>query len=530
MATPGTWSPGSTTITNGPIQVIEPKITQGVQANLWYSQGAIGSNPYLQGVETRVTSTGQYQWRFSDPSTGEKKIYSSIQQIADDKNIAAEGYSAQTTELLRSRALDNLGASARAVGAEPRGTQAAPADGTQQTPAAGGQTVGGLTQFEKGTFGEDKFGSLRYPINMNSSQDRIFITQLQYARTGVLQQESDFSVTKLNAVGYVTLPIPNDISEANQTGWGEDSLSNIAALAMPDLIGSGLDAASANIAGSVQKAFDAVRKTVIGSSTRVTQLLATKAAASVVQKFGVNVNPESYISRATGAAINPNLELLFNGPKLRQFGFQFKMTARSKEEAVEIRKIIRFFKKGMAPRRSASNPDASFFLGTPNVFKIKFLSGNTELKSIGKFKTCALVSFTANYTPDGFYAAYNDSAAGGSQPISVTMQMGFNELTPVFSDEYGDTEDDVGPNKFDYKSSGDQTDSTTPPPPNLEDDPERLADTTGRVPTVPQRPTVSGGRTRAESFGAGISNIERYEAARAGGFSGTFQQWQNTQR
>jgi hypothetical protein len=114
----------------------------------------------------------------------------------------------------------------------------------------------------------------------------------------------------------------------------------------------------------------------------------------------------------------------------------------------------------MAPRRSASNPDASFFLGTPNVFKIKFLSGNTELKSIGKFKTCALVSFTANYTPDGFYAAYNDSAAGGSQPISVTMQMGFNELTPVFSDEYGDTEDDVGPNKFDYKSSGDQTDST----------------------------------------------------------------------
>jgi hypothetical protein len=459
MATPGTWSPGSTTITTGPILVAEPKITQGVQANLWYSQGAIGSNPYLQGVETRVTVTGLYQWRFSDPSTGEKKIYNSIQQIADDKNIAGAGYSSQTTELLRSRALDNLNAKARSVGAEPRGTQPAPPDGSQQTPAAGESTVGGLTQFKKGTFGKDNFGSLMYPITMNGSQDRIFITQLQYVRTEVLQEESDF--TKLDPVGYVTLPMPNDIAEANSVGWGEDGLSNAAALLMPGLSGLAVSIAGADFGkaqADVSQLATAIQNK--GLSTRVQQFLQVNAAASILKKANINVNPEAYISRATGAAINPNLELLFNGPKLRQFGFQFKMTARSQKEAIEIRKIIRFFKKGMAPRRSATNPEASFFLGTPNVFKIKFLSGNTELKSIGKFKTCALVSFTANYTPDGFYAAYNDSAAGGSQPISVTMQMGFNELTPVFSDEYGDTEDDVGPNKFDYKSSGDQTDST----------------------------------------------------------------------
>jgi hypothetical protein len=323
--------------------------------------------------------------------------------------------------------------------------------GNPQTPTAAEPTVGGLTQFEKGTFGTDKFGSLRYPINMNSSQDRIFITQLQYVRTEVLQEESDF--TKLDPVGYVTLPMPNDISEANQTGWGEDGLSNAAALLMPGAISSVDKLAGGNVFGAINTGTDLLKTSLTdpGLSTRIKQLLPIKAAASIVGKFGINVNPEAYIARATGAVINPNLELLFNGPKLRQFGFQFKMTARSKEEAVEIRKIIKFFKKGMAPRRSATNPNASFFLGTPNVFKVQFKSGNSELKSIGKFKTCALVSFTANYTPDGFYAAYNDSAAGGSQPISVTMQMGFNELTPVFSDEYSDTEDDdVGPNKFDY--------------------------------------------------------------------------------
>jgi hypothetical protein len=182
-------------------------------------------------------------------------------------------------------------------------------------------------------------------------------------------------------------------------------------------------------------------------SARIKQVLTANAAASVVKKFGINVNPEAYISRITSAAVNPNLELLFNGPKLRQFSLAYKMVARSQAEAEQIRGILRFFKKGMAPQRSQST---SFYLGTPNVFRVEFKSGNTTLKSIGQFKTCALVAFSANYTPDGFYAAYDDSKAGGSQPIAVTMQMGFTELTPVFNDEFNDNDlGDVGPNKFD---------------------------------------------------------------------------------
>ena len=476
------WKPGTGKAipTNTPIKV-DSKFNTITSSN---PSGYIPFDPNYTGA-TRpyyaINNDGIVTFKYGPgPSTQsfQADVENTLNDFASRTTGASEGKGVANRTFFQTSLQSTLEAQAPNLGVTPTGTQAAPAGATPAAaptntpgaaaagpnadPAAGGQTVGGLKPFEKGTFGEDKFGSLRYPINMNSSQDRIFITQLQYARTGVVQQESDFSVTKLNAVGYVTLPIPNDISEANQTGWGEDSLSNIAAGLMPGLVGAGAGVAGVDF-GQIKNGMEQLSKFLGGNSAlsvRANQFLTTKAAAGIVGKLGINVNPEAYISRATGAAINPNLELLFSGPKLRQFGFQFKMTARSKEEAVEIRKIIRFFKKGMAPRRSASNPDASFFLGTPNVFKIKFLSGNTELKSIGKFKTCALVSFTANYTPDGFYAAYNDSAAGGSQPISVTMQMGFNELTPVFSDEYGDTEDDVGPNKFDYKSSGDQTDST----------------------------------------------------------------------
>jgi hypothetical protein len=344
----------------------------------------------------------------------------------------------------------------------PSGSLPAPASPTGQTPAAadagpnsgiGTQFTGvGIEPLPEGTFDSGKVGKFTYPSTLNSGQDRVFITQFKYRRSGAIQTEFDFRQTGEGAVtqplGYVTLPMPNDLSEANSVGWGEDSLSNAAALMMGPLSQGIVGMAEGNM-GQLTNAGELLGGVLNRGdvSARIKQVLTANAAASVVKKFGINVNPEAYISRITSAAVNPNLELLFNGPKLRQFSLAYKMVARSQAEAEQIRGILRFFKKGMAPQRSQST---SFYLGTPNVFRVEFKSGNTTLKSIGQFKTCALVAFSANYTPDGFYAAYDDSKAGGSQPIAVTMQMGFTELTPVFNDEYDDGKmDDVGPNKFD---------------------------------------------------------------------------------
>lgn len=318
--------------------------------------------------------------------------------------------------------------------------------------AEGDTAAGRLEQFSPNVFGKrESFGPLMYPKTMNLGQDRIVINQIQYKRSGILQREGDLPTLE-DSVGSVTLPMPNDISETNSVGWGEDSLSNVAAMLMPGAVSAVNQTADGNIFGAINTNVDLLKSSITdpGLSERIKRLLPVKAAASIVGKFGVTVNPEAYITRSTGAAINPNLELLFNGPKLRQFGFQFKLTPRDGGEATEIRKILRFFKQGMSPRKGSG--EESFFLGTPNVFKIQFKSGNSELKSIGKIKTCALVSFNANYTPDGFYAAYEDGAAGGSQPVAVTIQLGFTELTPIFNDEYDSNYDDIGPNVTDVKA------------------------------------------------------------------------------
>ena len=51
------------------------------------------------------------------------------------------------------------------------------------------------------------------------------------------------------------------------------------------------------------------------------------------------------MKRTTGQVMNPNMELLFNGPSLRSFGFTFKLSPRTSQEANNIVKIIRLLKK-----------------------------------------------------------------------------------------------------------------------------------------------------------------------------------------
>lgn len=302
---------------------------------------------------------------------------------------------------------------------------------------------------------------LQYPNDINNSQDRILISQKRYVIPTVLSNKKfDTSNivaalskerfnpddTKENLLGTVILPMPNDISETNVTAWGEDSLSSLAALVGGTALGAAAGIASFDIDQfnkSISNAANQILTENSAAGETIRQLLSLNAAAAITKKFGININPEAFRSRITGTAINPNLELLFQGPKLRSFAFQFKMSPRNKDDARNIRYIIKFFKKGMAPKRNFTDANAAYFLGAPNVFDIVFKSGDNKLKSIGKIKTCALQQFSVNYTPDGFYAAYQDYEAGGSQPVSVTMTMAFTELTPLYNDNYEDS-DTVG--------------------------------------------------------------------------------------
>ena len=70
------------------------------------------------------------------------------------------------------------------------------------------------------------------------------------------------------------------------------------------------------------------------------------AIAGLMAGAGIGTGGQ-LLARTVGAVINPNMELLFKGPTLRDFSFTYKLSPRSKEEESIIR-IIRFFKQGMS--------------------------------------------------------------------------------------------------------------------------------------------------------------------------------------
>ena len=135
------------------------------------------------------------------------------------------------------------------------------------------------------------------------------------------------------------------------------------------------------------------------------------------------------LSRTEGMVMNPNMELLFRGPSLRPFGFTFRLSPRDREESGTVLKIIRMFKQSMAPQTTPS----SLFLKASNTYRLEFLtSGGGKHRYLPKVKECAMIDFGVNYTPDGNYSTYEDGIM-----TSYKMTLGFQELEPIYSDDYG---------------------------------------------------------------------------------------------
>jgi hypothetical protein len=141
----------------------------------------------------------------------------------------------------------------------------------------------------------------------------------------------------------------------------------------------------------------------------------------------------------SGIVLNPNLELLFQGPKLRSFRYNYTFTPRDEEEAREIRRIIKVLKKTMAPRKT----QGSLFLGVPAVYQIRYIyNGGGDHPFLNKLKPCALTAFNVNYAPDGSYMTYQD---GSMTSYSIDMQ--FDELEPIYNE---DISQDIETETMDY--------------------------------------------------------------------------------
>ena len=298
----------------------------------------------------------------------------------------------------------------------------------------------------------------RYPLEVpDLGYDFIRITAYEYTAGGrqaltlnSRQSAKQRLIKDSKKKETVILPMQPNFSESNAVSWGGDNLNPLQMIAGRAAVG-GIEALGSfgDLAGMGKAAGDAIKD--IGND--ISAMLSDPASGPALtayfagQAVGANI-----LGRTAGVTLNPNLELLFKGPNLRTFNFNFRFTPRSAKESEEIKQIIRVFKKNMAVQRSTSN----LFLLTPRVFTVEYIY-NAKGENAGAihpylnvFKPMAMTNLNVNYTPDGTYMTYNETGS----LTSYDLQMSFGELEPIYADEFEDSSDDAIGSFDEHKNMG----------------------------------------------------------------------------
>lgn len=237
-------------------------------------------------------------------------------------------------------------------------------------------------------------------------------------------------------IADIFLPIPQQISDNIGAAYAASELNPAQAIGL-NLTKEVLDKASGDKKTNNQYLSELITGNLDNIDPATRDAIQNVFAASAVNAFGANVNPQSLISRATGQIFQQNLELLFSGVKLRTFPFIFDFAPRDYIEAGVVKDIIRVLKRSASPSRKGSS---ALFVSSPKLFQLQYLTGNQEHPFLNSFKVCVLEDISVNYTASGTYATYSDGT-----PVHMRMQLTFKEINPIYAEDYDGGESFVGP-------------------------------------------------------------------------------------
>lgn len=310
-------------------------------------------------------------------------------------------------------------------------------------------TQAAVTQGFKNAAAPAAIQTLRYPFKkLTDSDDYLMIKVVKYKAPGINSGSNNLSFTTSTQAlqnniktpeAIILLPIPQNVQDQNSVSWGDSSL-NAFELAGAQAVGGAI--VSNNFIQGLGKAGSEFANKIMGSavSGNLQDQTTGLFSAAALQTLGANIQTSDIVARTTGQVLNPNMELLFRGVSLREFAFEYDLAPRDGNEAKEIKKIITTLKKAMAPRTSSDNsPGSGLFISAPRVFQLQYMSGNRKHPFLHSFKPMAMKGMAVNYTGSGNYSVYGDST-----PVHMKISMNFQELNPIYFEDYSDKDTGVG--------------------------------------------------------------------------------------
>jgi len=236
----------------------------------------------------------------------------------------------------------------------------------------------------------------------------------------------------------VLLPVPDDIQYTDGPDWQGKEIGILGRFApeVASAIGGGDSAA---ITDSIQKFAEVGKVGLI---------------KNMIKKLGAD--PNAVTQNINGKIANPYTEQVFNGIKLRDFNFIWKLVPRNRSEQRSIERIISYLRRAALPDTSDTFGKAKGsgfvqnlevegigagttdrWLTVPNLFNLRWKqAGNgNEITSLPKIKKCICTSINVNYTPDNVWATHLDD--GKPAPVAIELRIGFGETEIIKSSDVG---------------------------------------------------------------------------------------------
>ena len=248
----------------------------------------------------------------------------------------------------------------------------------------------------------------------------------------------------------VMLPIPQDVANEIQQTWQGKQFTALGRAAVA--------ATAAGRFADIQTVLKNVSGNLVGLQKSLTGL-----ALNTLPGVGGNISFNDLAGTTRGVVINPNAELLYDSPQMREVGMVFKMVASNRQESEQIRSICRTFRMNASPQYGGMDEndpeewqktkdlfvnlsggkkeeprkndwgDMHNFIRVPILCIFSFMKGHQVHPWLVQFKPCAISNVEVNYTPDGTYATHPDGA-----PVAVEIRLSFMETKVVFAQEIGD--------------------------------------------------------------------------------------------
>lgn len=284
--------------------------------------------------------------------------------------------------------------------------------------------------------------SLRYPKELNSNAVDYVVFRSEEYRTNRQTAGGNGPAAGAPTQGAsIALYMPTSTPSLNQSNdWGAKSFDGPLGALIGDLASGavssiqGADLSSQESAKQSGEAFLESVKTTIGNQSGAPLAAGRQLGVNVVAGMA-GMQPNQLMALSRGEIFNPNVELLYQGPKVRGFNFNYTFVPKSQAEAEEVNRIVMEFKKWSAPENTGNG-----MFKVPHVWQVTYMTGGQQNQNMNAFKKAALTNVAVQANPGmSMHMSFDNG-----MPVVTALSLSFTEVDIITRNDHESAGNAVG--------------------------------------------------------------------------------------